>query len=102
MDFAKIGGSLTQSVSGAMGGGSATPPATTGPSFGSVLQGMVNNAVDANQQSSALSLGVAQGDNVPLQDVIQAISKAELTLQTLVSVRDKAVEAYQEIARMPV
>lgn len=102
MDFAKLGGALTQAVSGAMGGAGASTAAATGPSFGSVLQGMVSNAVEANQQSANLTLAVAQGDSVPLQDVIQAVSKAELTLQTLVSVRDKAVEAYQEIARMPV
>jgi flagellar hook-basal body complex protein FliE len=102
MDFVKLGGALTQAVGSAMGSGGAATAAATGPSFGSVLQGLVSNAVEASQQSATLTLAAAQGDSVPLQDVIQAVSKAELTLQTLVSVRDKAVEAYQEIARMPV
>ena len=102
MDFAKLGGALTQAVGSAMGSGGAATASATGPSFGSVLQGLVSNAVEASQQSATLTLAAAQGDSVPLQDVIQAVSKAELTLQTLVSVRDKAVEAYQEIARMPV
>ena len=102
MDFAKLGGALTQTVSGVLGSGTAAAATAAGPSFGSVLQGLVGNAVEASQQSTAMSLAAAQGDSVALQDVIQAVSKAELTLQTLVSVRDRAVEAYQEIARMPV
>jgi flagellar hook-basal body complex protein FliE len=102
MDFGKLGGALTQAVGSTMDRGGAAAAAPTGPSFGSVLQGLVGNAVDASQQSASLTLAAAQGDSVALQDVIQAVSKAELTLQTLVSVRDRAVEAYQEIARMPV
>jgi flagellar hook-basal body complex protein FliE len=35
-------------------------------------------------------------------DYPQAISQAQLTLQTLVTVRDRAVEAYQEVIRMPI
>jgi len=34
--------------------------------------------------------------------VVEALAAAEMALQTAVSVRDKAVEAYQEILRMPV
>jgi flagellar hook-basal body complex protein FliE len=36
------------------------------------------------------------------QSVVQALAQAELALQTAVAVRDKVVEAYQEILRMPV
>ncbi len=35
-------------------------------------------------------------------DVVQAVSNAELTLQTVVAVRDRVVNAYQEIMRMPI
>ena len=34
--------------------------------------------------------------------IVEALAAAELALETAVSVRDKAVEAYQEILRMPV
>ena len=37
-----------------------------------------------------------------LTDVVQAISSAELTLQTVVSVRDRMISAYQDIMRMPI
>lgn len=36
------------------------------------------------------------------QSVVTALSSAELAVQSAVSVRDKVVEAYQEILRMPV
>ena len=40
-----------------------------------------------------------QGD---VQSVVEALTQAELALETAVTVRDKVVEAYQEILRMPI
>ena len=37
-----------------------------------------------------------------MQSVVTALSSAEIAVQTAVTVRDKVVEAYQEILRMPV
>jgi flagellar hook-basal body complex protein FliE len=37
-----------------------------------------------------------------LTDVVTAVTNAELTLQTVVSVRDRLISAYQEIMRMPI
>jgi flagellar hook-basal body complex protein FliE len=37
-----------------------------------------------------------------MHEVIQAVGKAEMTLQTMLTVRDKTIEAYQEILRMPI
>ena len=34
--------------------------------------------------------------------VVEALAAAELAVQTAVTVRDKVVEAYQELIRMPV
>ncbi|CAM3255025.1 flagellar hook-basal body complex protein FliE [Paracoccus nototheniae] len=36
------------------------------------------------------------------QELVQTIAEAELTLNTVVAIRDKVVEAYQDILRMPV
>ena len=35
-------------------------------------------------------------------ELVQAIARAEVALETVVAIRDKVVEAYQEILRMPV
>ncbi|SFJ61632.1 flagellar hook-basal body complex protein FliE [Celeribacter neptunius] len=36
------------------------------------------------------------------QSLVQALAQTELAVETAVTVRDKVVEAYQEILRMPV
>lgn len=99
----KAGASVLGSIGGIAGSAaSAATPAAGAANFGDVLKGMVSQTVEAQKQAESMTIAAAQGDSVALQDVVQAISKAELTLQTLVTVRDKAVEAYQEIMRMPV
>ena len=37
-----------------------------------------------------------------LTEVLEAVTDAEVTLQTIVSLRDRMVSAYQEIMRMPI
>ncbi|MBI1308362.1 MAG: flagellar hook-basal body complex protein FliE [Proteobacteria bacterium] len=100
MDLSKVGASALPGIGGVKGLGQDGAGAG---SFGDILKGMVGQAVDAQKQAESLTLAAANGDkSVSLNDVVQAVSKAELTLQTLVTVRDKAVEAYQQIIQMPV
>jgi flagellar hook-basal body complex protein FliE len=44
----------------------------------------------------------AMTGQVETQHLVQTIAEADLALQTVVAIRDKVVEAYQEILRMPV
>ena len=37
-----------------------------------------------------------------LQDVVEAVTEAELSLQKMTAVRDRVISAYQEIMRMPI
>ena len=37
-----------------------------------------------------------------ITEVVQAVTDSELTLQTIISLRDRMVSAYQEIMRMPI
>ena len=37
-----------------------------------------------------------------LTEVVTAITNAEVTLQTVVAVRDRMISAYQQIMRMPI
>ena len=37
-----------------------------------------------------------------LTDVVTALARAELTLQTATTVRDRVVQAYQDIMKMPI
>ena len=44
----------------------------------------------------------ALAGNGDVQTVVEALTASELALETAVAVRDRVVEAYQEILRMPV
>lgn len=46
--------------------------------------------------------GAAMTGTADTQSLVQAVSEAQLALDTAVTIRDKVVEAYQEILRMPV
>lgn len=75
---------------------------------GPVNSGSAGLAFDAIQklagvieQSEKASVGLMTGGADP-HSVIEAIAAAELAIETAVTVRDKVVEAYQELLRMPV
>ncbi len=53
------------------------------------------------EQSEKASVGLMTGGADP-HSVIEAIAAAELAIETAVTIRDKVVEAYQELLRMPV
>ncbi len=70
--------------------------------FGEAVKQAFVETVDAQRRAEAMTLASASGENVPMHEVIQAVSRAEMTLQTMTTMRDRAVEAYQEIMRMPI
>jgi flagellar hook-basal body complex protein FliE len=96
--IAPLPASILPTQTASAGADAATPAG----GFADILKSVVSQAVDAQNQAQSLSMAAAQGQDVPLQDVVQSLSRAELTLQTLVAVRDKAIDAYQQILQMPV
>lgn len=72
-----------------------------GNDFGAVLaetvQGMVDSGRVADQK--AMDLVNGKGDVI---DVVTAISQTELAIETMVTVRDRVISAYEEIMRMPI
>jgi flagellar hook-basal body complex protein FliE len=71
------------------------------PTFGQLVQQNLAEAFAAGHRSEAASLKAASG-KASLQDVVEAVTAAELSLQTVVSIRDRVISAYQEIMRMPI
>lgn len=53
------------------------------------------------QNSEAIAMNAMTSDADP-HALVQALAQTELAVQTAVTVRDKVIEAYQEILRMPV
>lgn len=67
-------------------------------SFADTLKGFVGDTVNALQESdkAAVSGATGKGD---VASIVTAISKAELMLQTVVTIRDKVIAAYQDISK---
>lgn len=87
----------------AMGNDSAKVAGTAGegPSFGSVLKASIDSAVQAQETSEQVSAKAIVG-KADMTEVLQAVNDAELALNTVLAVRDRVVQAYQEIMRTPI
>ena len=72
-----------------------------GPSFAKFVKDATVSGIDQLHKSEQISAAAVVG-KADLTEVITAVTNAELTLQTATSVRDKVVQAYQEILRMPI
>lgn len=70
-------------------------------SFSDFLENKVGQAVETMQRGEELSAKAVTGEANPI-DVVQAVTAAEVSLQTLVAVRDKMISAYQEVMRMSI
>ena len=70
-------------------------------SFQSLLSDTVNSVVEGGQATEAKAIGVAQGD-ANIVDVVTAVAETEVALETMVSLRDKVIQAYEEVMRMPI
>lgn len=93
-------GNAAKALSGAVPGDGGAA-AAAGDSFGDLLQKAATESVKTGAESEKQSL-LATAGKANVTDVVTAVSAAEVTLQAVTAVRDKAVAAYQEILRMPI
>ena len=75
--------------------------ADPGNSFADMVGESMRSAIHAGREAEGLSaLGIA--GKADLNDVVTAVNNAEITLQTVLAIRDRVVQAYQDILRMPI
>ena len=74
----------------------ATP---SGSSFSDTLKGFAQDTVGALKDGEKAAVESATGQGRDLTSIVTAISKAELMLQTVVTIRDKVIAAYQDISK---
>ena len=89
--------------SGVSGLGSPAAGVTggAGAAFGALLRSAVEGAVATGHEAETQSMkAITSGGNVT--EVATALSRAELTLQTATAVRDRMLQAYQEVMRMQI
>ncbi len=79
----------------------STGASTAGPSFADLVKDSIGETVNITKASETASLNAISG-KADVVDLITAVNDAEMTLQTVVAVRDRVVQAYQEIMRMPI
>lgn len=72
-----------------------------GGNFGSLLKDAIGTITEAGKHSDAQSISMATG-KTNIVDVVTAVAETEVAVSALVSVRDKVVQAYEEIMRMPI
>ena len=90
----------SQSLSGVRSPAAAAA-STEGPSFEQALGQVVGSAIDTLQTGEAVAIQGIEGAVAPMK-VVESVMAAQRSLQTVLAIRDKAVSAYQEVARMAI
>ena len=72
-----------------------------GGGFAELLKDASQDAIGTLQKAETLSVKAASKE-ADLLDVVTAVNNADATLQTVVAVRDRVIQAYQDIIRMPI
>ncbi|MDG1417855.1 MAG: flagellar hook-basal body complex protein FliE [Maricaulis sp.] len=86
----------------AQGGGAASNPVQSpGDMFGNMVSDAITDTTATLAHAEQMTAAGATGD-AALVDVVTAVSAAEISLETVIAVRDEVVRAYQEILRMPI
>jgi flagellar hook-basal body complex protein FliE len=82
-------------------GGAAKAAETGGPSFGAVLKDAISGVLETGRKSDTQTVAMAQG-KANMMDVVTAVAETDVKVSTLVSVRDKVIQAYEDIMKMPI
>lgn len=72
-----------------------------GMSFGALLKETLGSVMDAGKKSDAQTVAMASG-KANVMDVVTAVAETDVAVSTLVSVRDRVIQSYEEIMRMPI
>ena len=91
---------MGQAAGGAASSG-ITPANIPGGNFSDFLSGAIKDSINTIRQGEHAATAQVQG-KANLVDVVQSVNAAEITLDTVVAVRDKVVQAYQSIMNMPI
>ncbi|MFD1695812.1 flagellar hook-basal body complex protein FliE [Roseibium aestuarii] len=77
------------------------PEAAGDASFSQMMASVSQDAINRLKEGEATSIAGVDGQ-ASVQQVVEAVMAAEQSLQTAIAIRDKVVQAYQEISRMAI
>jgi len=92
---------LKRAIGGSVGQSAANSAKDSASSFATMVNDVIGSASEGLKASENATVNAVQGKN-ELVDVVTAVTNAEVTLQTVVAIRDRVISAYQDIIRMPI
>lgn len=84
----------------ATGAGGAASPVDSG-GFAELVRDAIAQTAQSTRAAETQMAAQVQG-RAELIDVVTAVASAEASLEMVVAIRDQAIQAYQEIMRMPI
>ena len=92
------------SVTGAAGvtGAQSVTASQPAEGFADSITSALESVSAAEFSADAIAQDIATGGEASVQELMTSMTKAQLSVDLLVQVRNKAVEAYQEIMRMQI
>jgi len=81
--------------------GIAGPAAPSESSFASMLKDAIGAVNEMGRKSDAQTRAAASG-KADMVNVVTAVSETEVAIDAVVAVRDRVIEAYQDIMKMPI
>jgi flagellar hook-basal body complex protein FliE len=83
--------------------GSSAEPLVNGQGFADLLKASIQGVNEAQATASDMAAALERGDpSIGLPEVMIALQKASLSFQAMTEVRNRLVNAYQEIMNMPI
>jgi flagellar hook-basal body complex protein FliE len=79
-----------------------SPDHDSGPGFGDVLNGFLGKVNTSQNQADHMVESLALGEPVDVHQVMIALGEASNSLQLTMQVRNKVLEAYQELMKTPI
>ena len=77
-----------------------TSGSTGAPDFGSTLAGAVDNLQQLQSTSDTLAVKAVTGDLSDIHQATIAATRAQVTMEVVAAVRNKGIEAFNDIMRM--
>ena len=79
----------------------ALAPSGNGGSFADILAQQVQGVVDTGRASDQMALDMVNG-KANVVDMVTKLSETEMAIDSMVTIRDRVISAYEEIMRMPI
>jgi flagellar hook-basal body complex protein FliE len=86
---------------GGVGAGIGKAAEGGGTSFGAMLKDAIGSVLESGRKSDAQTIAMTNG-KANVMDVVTAVAETDVAVSTLVSVRDRVIQSYEDIMKMPI